>query len=203
MLRCQRRCSWPDEAFARVRGPKMRRGGWAWAWRSGWRRAASQPFQASGEPWGPRLDAELAQLSPGKPSRASGSKTLGIPSKIALRDARARKGCSAAILLYNISFQSRLIGLHGELFRGARYSQLSEPCCGCVLQARALPRNSAAVPEWAAAGATARAADLETALDETALVETGAAVGTAKGDDETARRPKMPQQDGSRGSTTP
>ena len=88
--------------------------------------------------------------------------------------------------------------------RGARYSQLSkQPCCGCVLRARALPRNSAAVPEWAAAGATARAADLETALEETALVETAVGVGTANEDDETARRHKTLQQDGSRGSTTP
>ena len=71
-----------------------------------------------------------------------------------------------------------------------------------MFQARALPRNSAAVPEWAAAGATARAADLETALEETARDETGAAAETAKGDDETARRHKTLQQDGSRGSTT-
>ena len=52
------------------------------------------------------------------------------------------------------------------------------------------------MPQWAAAGATARAAGLETALDETALVETGAAVGTAKEDEETARRPKTHLQDG-------
>jgi len=93
--------------------------------------------------------------------------------------------------------------LHLNSRRGARYSQLSkQPCCGCVLQARALPRNSAAVAEWAAAAATARAAEVETALEETARDETGAAAETAKGDDETARRHKTLQQDGSRGSTT-
>ena len=72
-----------------------------------------------------------------------------------------------------------------------------------MLQARALPRNSAAVPEWAAAAATARAADLETALDETALVETGAAAETAKDVGGTARLPKMRRQDGFPDNTTP
>ena len=52
------------------------------------------------------------------------------------------------------------------------------------------------MPQWAAEEETARAADLETALEETALVETGAAVGTAKEDEETARRPKTHLQDG-------
>ena len=52
------------------------------------------------------------------------------------------------------------------------------------------------MPEWAAAGATEVAADLETALEETARDETGAAAETAKGDDETARLPKMRRQDG-------
>ena len=66
-----------------------------------------------------------------------------------------------------------------------------------------MPRTSTAVPQWAAAAATARGADLETALEETALVETGAAAETANEDEGTARRHKMPQQDGSRGSTTP
>ena len=72
-----------------------------------------------------------------------------------------------------------------------------------MLRARAPPRNSAAVPEWAAAAATALGAEAETALEETARDETGAAAETAKGDDETARRHKTLQQDGSRGSTTP
>ena len=59
------------------------------------------------------------------------------------------------------------------------------------------------MPEWAAAAATARAADLETALEETALVETGAAAETAKDVGETAQPHKTHRQDGSRGSTTP
>ena len=94
--------------------------------------------------------------------------------------------------------------LHAEKAAAAHAtSQLSEqPCCGCVLRARALPRNSAAVPEWAAAAATARAAEVETALEETARGETGAAAGTAKDVGETARRHKTHQQDGSRASTT-
>ena len=78
-----------------------------------------------------------------------------------------------------------------------------QPCCGCVLRARALPRNSAAVPEWAAAGATARAADLGTALEETARDATGAAAATAKGDEETARLHKTHQQDGFPDNMTP
>ena len=59
------------------------------------------------------------------------------------------------------------------------------------------------MPEWAAAAATARAAEVETALEETARGETGAAAGTAKDVGETARRHKMPQQDGFPDNTTP
>ena len=66
-----------------------------------------------------------------------------------------------------------------------------------------MPRSSTAVPEWAAAGATARAAEVETALEEIARDATGAAVGTAKDVGETARRHKMPQQDGFPDNTTP
>lgn len=73
---------------------------------------------------------------------------------------------------------------------------------GLSAPARAVPRNSAAVPQWAAEEETARAADLETALEGTARDATGAAAGTAKGDEGTARLPKMHRQDGSRGSTT-
>ena len=58
------------------------------------------------------------------------------------------------------------------------------------------------MPEWAAAGATEVAADLETALEETARGETGAAVGTAKDVGGTARLRKMRRRAGSRGSTT-
>ena len=59
------------------------------------------------------------------------------------------------------------------------------------------------MPEWAAAGATALGAEVETALEETALVETGAAAGTANGDEETARLPKMRRQDGFQDNMTP
>ena len=59
------------------------------------------------------------------------------------------------------------------------------------------------MPEWAAAAATARAADLETALEETARGETGAGVGTANEDEETARLPKTHRQDGFPDNMTP
>ena len=65
-----------------------------------------------------------------------------------------------------------------------------------------LPRNSAAVPEWAAAAATALGAEAETGLEETARGATGAAAETANEDEETARRHKMRARAGSRGSTT-
>ena len=88
--------------------------------------------------------------------------------------------------------------------RGARYSQLSkQPCCGCVLHARAVPRSSTAVPEWAAAGATAQGAEAETGVEETALVETAVEVGTAKDVGGTARRPKTRLQDGFPDNMTP
>ena len=65
-----------------------------------------------------------------------------------------------------------------------------------------MPRNSAAVPEWAAAAATEVAADLETAPEETARGETGAAAETAREDEGTARRHKMRRQDGFPDNTT-
>ena len=59
------------------------------AWRSGWRRAASQPFQASGEPWGLRRDTERAQLCGDNANQASGGKTLASTAK-SLCGTRAR-----------------------------------------------------------------------------------------------------------------
>ena len=59
------------------------------------------------------------------------------------------------------------------------------------------------MPQWAAEEETARGADLETALEETARDATGAAVGTAKDVGETARLPKMRRQDGFQDNMTP
>ena len=74
---------------------------------------------------------------------------------------------------------------------------------GLSAPARAVPRNSAAVPQWAAEEETARGADLETALEETARDATAVEVGTAKGDEETARLHKTHQQDGFPDNMTP
>ena len=59
------------------------------------------------------------------------------------------------------------------------------------------------MPKWAAAAAIALEAEAGTGVGETGAAATAVEVGTAKGDDETARRHKTLQQDGSRGSTTP
>ena len=134
--------------------------------------------------------------------RASGCKTL---ARVALRPPRARNSLRDEAASINYSFKSHTSDLHAEKAAAAHAtSQLSEqPCCGCVLRARALPRNSAAVPEWAAAAATARAAEVETALEETARDATGAAVGTAKDVGETARLHKTHRQDGFPDNMTP